>query len=174
MEFLFWRILFHTSLQTYSIPLGDIAVLTTPVVSFEFTYYITSKSFIRFLTRTISFLWCISLDLLFFFVLHHFSSDFSCLNTRSSPAYFYWKQIISFSRAPSLVIFLRVRPKTGIPVFNRSHLGQGFNPLHTIEIDAVYCNPRFWSNPKENYQGWGSRKRNYSLPIEIGWGWFGI
>ena len=58
-----------------------------------------------------------------------------------------------------------------IPVFNWSHLGQRFNSLHTLEINAVYCNPRFWSNPKENYQGWGSRKRNYLLQIQLYWGW---
>ena len=54
---------------------------------------------------------------------------------------------------------------SAIPVFHPSHLGQGFNPLHTVEIDAVYCNPRFWSNPKENYQGWDSKKRIYWLQL---------
>ena len=49
-----------------------------------------------------------------------------------------------------------------IPVFNQSRPGQRINSLHVIETDAVYRNPRCRSI-QDNYQGWGSRKRNYLL-----------
>ena len=52
-----------------------------------------------------------------------------------------------------------------ISVYNWSHLGQRVNSLHTVEINAVYRNPRFWSNLLEIYQGWGSRRRNYLLQL---------
>ena len=116
MRFLFRRILFHRPLQTYSVS-TEWHRSVDEICRFYLDLHITSRvSYLYdFQTHTISFLQFISLNLLFlfFFVLHHFSSDF-CLNTRSIPVYLYWKQIISFSRAPSLVNFQQVRPKTGI------------------------------------------------------------
>ena len=50
-----------------------------------------------------------------------------------------------------------------ISVFNQSRPSQRINSLHVIETDAAYRNPRFRSIPLDNYQGWGSRKRNYLL-----------
>ena len=50
-----------------------------------------------------------------------------------------------------------------ISVFNQSRPGQRINSLHVIETDAAYRNPRFRSIPLDNYQGWGSRKKNYLL-----------
>ena len=50
-----------------------------------------------------------------------------------------------------------------ISVFNQSRPGQRINSLHVIETDAAYRNPRLRSIPLDNYQGWGSRKRNYLL-----------
>ena len=52
-----------------------------------------------------------------------------------------------------------------ISVFNQSRPGQRINSLHVIEIDAACRNPRFRSIPLDNYQGWGSRKRNYLLRV---------
>ena len=50
-----------------------------------------------------------------------------------------------------------------ISVFNQSRPGHRMNSLHVIETDAAYRNPRFRSIPLDNYQGWGSIKRNYLL-----------
>ena len=56
---------------------------------------------------------------------------------------------------------MKITVTSSIPVFDWSHLGQRVNSLHTLEINAVYRNPRFWSTLLEIYQWWGSRKRNY-------------
>ena len=57
----------------------------------------------------------------------------------------------------------RIQCHVAISVFNQSRPGQRINSLHVIETDAAYRNPRFRSIPLDNYQGWGSRKRNYLL-----------
>ena len=65
----------------------------------------------------------------------------------------------------NLYYFVLIHCYVAISVFNQSRPGQRINSLHVIETDAAYRNSRFRSIPLYNYQGWGSRKRNYLLRI---------